>query len=221
MAVVGVGEVLVVPSFKGVQREIGKEIAGAGDSAPVKKAGSGIGAVLLKGAKLGLAGGAVVLGTALTKGFGRLQAIENARAKLTGLGHSAQAVEGIMANATAAVKGTAFGLGDAATAAAGLVAAGIKPGKDLEKTLTLVGDAASIAGVGFNDMSAIFQKAAASNKVQMDIINQLHDAGVPALQLIAQEMGVTAEEASKMASKGEVDFATFERAMTKGRGGGR
>src|SRR5690606_19734314 len=103
MAVVGVGEVVVVPSMKGFQKEVGKEVAGAGDSAPVKKSGSRIGQVLINGAKLGLAGGAVVLGTALTKGFGRLQAIENARAKLSGLGHDAGSVEKIMTNATAAV----------------------------------------------------------------------------------------------------------------------
>lgn len=219
MAVVGIGEIVVVPSMKGFQREVGKEVAGASNSDPVKKGGGAIGKVLVNSAKAGLAGGAVVLGTALTKGFGRLQAIENARAKLSGLGHDAGVVEGIMKNATDAVKGTAFGLGDAAGAAANLVAAGIKPGQELEKQLTLVGDAATIAGVGFGDMSSIFSKAASSNKVQMDIIGQLHDMGVPALQLIADEMGVTAEEASKMASDGAVDFATFSAAMEKGMGG--
>ena len=219
MAVVGIGEILVQPSMKDFQRDVGKEVAGLEGSAPVKKAGGKFGAALKGAAVAGIAGGAVAIGTALTRGFGRLKSIEQAQATLTGLGHSAQNVEKIMGNANAAVKGTAFGLGDAATAAASLVAAGIKPGQDLEKTLTLVGDAATIAGVEFNDMSAIFGKAAAGNKVQMDIIGQLHDAGVPALQLIATEMGVTAEEASKMASKGEVDFATFERAMTQGMGG--
>lgn len=222
MPVVGVGELLVKPSFSGSQKSIGSEFAGIAKGEG-KKAGGFMSNALSTALGFGIAkagaAGLKVLGAAFTKGFGRLQAIENARAKLLGLGHSAQTVEGIMKNATAAVKGTAFGLGDAATAAANLVASGIKPGQQLEKTLTLVGDAATIAGVGFNDMSAVFAKAAASNKVQMDIINQLHDMGVPALQLIANEMGVTAEEASKMASKGEVDFATFAAAMEKGMGG--
>src|SRR5690606_30566390 len=35
----------------------------------------------------------------------------------------------------------------------------------------------------------------------------------------ADQMGVTAEEASKMASAGKVDFETFQRAMEKGLGG--
>lgn len=219
MAVVGIGEILVTPSMKDFQRDVGSEVAGLEKSGPVKKAGGKFGKALQTAAKVGLAGGAVAIGTALTKGFGRLKSIEQAQATLTGLGHSAQSVELIMQNTNAAVKGTAFGLGDAATVAAQLVASGIKPGQDLQKTLTLVGDSATIAGVGIDQMGAIFAKAAASNKVQMDIIGQLHDAGVPALQLIAKEMGVTAEEASTMASKGEVDFATFEKAMTQGMGG--
>lgn len=219
MPVVGIAEVLVVPSFKGTQSKIGKEFAGIEDSQPVKKAGLGVGKALKVAAGAGLAGGAAFLGTAMTKGFGRLKAIEQAKATLVGLGNSAQDVELIMQNANAAVKGTAYGLGDAATVAAQMVAAGIKPGEDLQKTLTLVGDAATIAGTDIGQMGAVFQKAAASNKVQGDVIAQLHDAGIPALQLIAQEMGVTTEEASKMASSGAVDFATFQRAMEKGMGG--
>lgn len=222
MAVVGVHEILLKPSLSGGQRAIGKELDGM--AGPVgTRAGRAMGGAIGKALKVGataVAGGAVAgIGVALTKGFGRLRAIEQAQATLVGLGHSAQSVEQIMQNTNAAVKGTAFGLGDAATVAAQMVASGIKPGKELQNTLTLVGDAATIAGVGIGDMGSIFAKAAASNKVQMDIINQLHDAGVPALQLIATELGVTAEEASKMASAGKVDFATFEAAMTQGMGG--
>src|SRR5690606_619525 len=139
--------------------------------------------------------------------------------KLTGLGHSAKTVEKIMGNALSSVKGTAFGLDEASTVAASAVAAGIKPGQDLERVLKLVADAATIAGTDMGSMGAIFNKVAASNKVQMDVINQLHDAGVPALAALASEMGVTAEEASKMASRGEIDFATFSAAMESALGG--
>src|SRR5690606_11021516 len=130
VAVIGIAEIAVTPSFKGLQRETGKEISGLGDSAPVKKAGGRVGQALKGAAVAGLAGGAVAIGTALTRGFGRLKSIEQAQATLTGLGHSAQSVEKIMGNANAAVKGTAFGLGDAATAAAAAVASGVKPGQD-------------------------------------------------------------------------------------------
>lgn len=218
MPMVGAVGVAVRPSFKGVQREVGREFTGAGATAE-KSFSSRFGKAVKAGLFATGAAAAAGFGTALVKGFGRLTAIENAQASLRGLGHDAKSVETIMQNANAAVKGTAFGLDSAATVAAAAVAAGIKPGEDLQKMLTLVGDSATIAGVGIEEMGAIFNKAAASNKVQMDIINQLHDAGVPALALLADQMGVTAEEASKMASKGEIDFATFSKAMEEGMGG--
>lgn len=223
MPVVGVAEVLVRPSFKDFQSELGQMVDKATPQSGPASPGGKMASRIAKGLKIAgaatIAGAGAVLGTALTKGFGRLTAIENAQAKLTGLGHDAKTVEQIMQNATSAVKGTAFGLDEAATVAASAVAAGIQPGDELEKVLTLVGDAATIAGTDLGAMGAIFNKVAASNKLQMDSINQLHDAGVPALQLVADELGVTAEEASKMASEGKIDFDTFRRAMENGMGG--
>jgi len=212
----------LVPSTRGFAAETNKQIAPA-----MAKQGGQIGDGMLAGIGKSLKVGAVAvgalavggIGTALVKGFSRLGALDQATAKLSGLGHSAETVEGIMANALNSVKGTAFGMDEAASTAAGAVAAGIKPGADLERTLKAVADASTIAGTDMGSMGAIFNKVAASNKVQMDVINQLQDAGVPALALLADQMGVTAEEASKMASDGEIDFATFQAAMEEGMGG--
>lgn len=218
--------VTLMPSAKGFGKRTEAELSGdltrVGQSQG-KKMGGGMAATLGKSLKIGAVGAAAgagaLVGTALWKGMGRLTAIDDAKGKLTGLGHSAANVGKIMDNALASVKGTAFGLDEASSVAASAVAAGIKPGKDLTRNLKLVADASTIAGVGMGEMGAIFNKVAASNKVQMDVINQLHDAGVPALSLLAKQMGVTAEEASEMASKGKVDFATFQKAMDKGLGG--
>lgn len=152
-------------------------------------------------------------------GISRALNIEDAQAKLKGLGHDAETITTIMGNASASVKGTAFGLGDAATVAAGAVAAGIQPGKDLERVLSLTGDAATIAGKDLSEMGSIFNKVAASGKLQGDVIAQLQDAGVPILQFVAKEIGKTAAETSKLASEGKIDFATFTTAMEKGLGG--
>lgn len=223
MAVVGVAEVLVRPSFKSFQSEVGKAVDQATPESGPASPGSRMGKRIATGLKVAggaaITGAGVVLGTALTKGFGRLTAIENAQAKLTGLGHDAGTVEGIMRNATAAVKGTAFGLGDAATASAAAVAAGVQPGEELEGVLKLMGDAATIAGTDFTSMATIFNKVKASGKLQGDEILQLSEAGIPILQLLAQELGVTASEVSDMASEGEIDFETFRSAMEAGMGG--
>lgn len=218
--------VTIIPSAKGMGKGIESELGGIGETGG-KKASKGflggmggviggVGKVAL--GAVGIVGGAIA-GMAIAGGVSRALNIEDAQAKLSGLGHSAKAVEGIMNNASASVKGTAFGLGDAAAVAAGAVAAGVKPGQDLERTLKLMGDGATIAGSTMGEMGAIFNKVASSDMVQGDVLAQLGDRGIPILQLLGDEMGKSSAEVKKMASAGKIDFATFQNAMEKGMGG--
>jgi tape measure domain-containing protein len=159
------------------------------------------------------------IGVALTKGFSRLTAIDTAQAKLRGLGNDAGQVDAIMASASRSVKGTAFGLGEAATTAAAAVAAGIKPGQGLDQVLSTVANNASAAGTSMSDMGSIFTRAASqANGVQNDVIQQLADRGIPIYQALADQLGVTSGEVFKMASDGKIDFATFSAAAEKAAG---
>lgn len=225
MAELGVGYISIIPETSKITPGIAKALGSAEPAADKSgksmggKLASGMGTAL-KGAALGVgvAAGAAVA-TGLTKGMGRLTGIENAEAKLRGLGHSAGNVGNIMDDALVSVRGTAFGLEDAATVAASAVAAGIQPGQDLQRTLKLMGDSATIAGTDLSSMGSIINKVATSDMMQMDVANQLMDAGIPILQMVAAEMGVTADEARKLASEGSVSFATFQAALEKGVGG--
>ena len=222
--------VQIVPTTKGIKNNLAKQV-GAPVDAVGKKAGSSLGQKMGKWAKKSLkaaavggvaaAGAAIAsgFGIAMAKGFQRLNAIDQAEKKLQGLGHSAKAVEGIMRNALNSVKGTAFGLDEAANVSASLVASGIKPGKELEQTLKTVADSATIAGIGMEDMGAIFGKVAATGKLQGDELNQLSERGIPSLQLLSDHLGVTTQEVRDMVSKGQVDFQTFAAAMNAGMGG--
>lgn len=212
-------------STQGMQGQVRKELTGI--EADAQKTGqnmgsklsSGIGSVLKKTAVgVGVAGGAA-LAAGLARGVGRLNSLDQAESKLLGLGNSASDVGSIMENALNSVKGTSHGLDEAATIAASAVAAGIKPGQDLERTLKLTGDAAAIAGTDLQSMGSIINKVATSDMMQMDVANQLMDAGIPILQMVASEMGVTAEEARKMASEGKISFETFQNALEQGVGG--
>jgi tape measure domain-containing protein len=188
-----------------------------------KSAGSRLGGGVAKGVGViaaGVAGlTAVVGGLAITGGISRALNIEDAQAKLKGLGHSTDSVKAIMTNALASVKGTAFGMGDAASVAASAVAAGVKPGQDLERTLKLVADASTIAGTDMGEMGLIFNKVATTNKVQGEVIQQLGERGIPIIQLLAKELGLTAEQTVKLASDGKINFDTFRNAMEAGMGG--
>lgn len=196
------------------------------DSTLEKRGGSlggslmkGIGGAAVIGAAAVAAGTVATLGVALTKGFARLNSLDQATAKLEGLGHSAESVQAIMDDSLAAVKGTAFGMDEAAATAASAVAAGVKPGADLQRTLSLVADASTIAGTSMGDMGAIFNKVAGTGKIQGEVIAQLGERGIPILQLLADEMGVSADQVQDMAARGEIDFARFQNAMEAGMGG--
>lgn len=204
--------------------ELGKAM---GSSVEKQLTSSSVGARLTTGLQKAMKTGALSVGTAvggtiatgIAKGMGRLNAIEGAQAKLSGLGNNAATVAAVMDNALAAVKGTAHGMGEAASTAASMVAAGIKPGQELEQVLKTVADTASIAGRQMDDVGLIFGSIAARGKLQGDDMLQLMSSGIPVLQLLAKQTGKTSAEISDMVSKGEIDFATFEKAMRAGVGG--
>ncbi len=209
----------------GVTRDVSKALGQAVPSA--EGAGRAIGDRLVSSAQKVVKGGAVAIGgvlaagvtTALVKGVKRLDAIDVARKKLTGLGNDADTVETIMQNALKSVKGTSFGLGDAATVAAQAVAAGIKPGKDLEGVLGTVANTAAAAGTGLGEMGSIFSKAMSqANGIQNDVLSQLADKGIPIYAALGKQLGVTAGEVFKLASDGKINFDQFAAAATAAAG---
>lgn len=224
-AELGVAYLSLAISSKGVGKDVraalGDIETGADQSG--KKAGGLLGGGLKKGLGLGIkavAGiGLAVAGLAAKGGVSRALAIEGAQKKLEGLGHSSKSITAIMENALASVKGTAFGLGDAATVAASLTASGVKSGKQLEGVLKTVADTAQISGRSLTDIGAIFGSVAARGKLQGDDMLQLMSSGVPVLQFLAKQTGKTTAEVSKMVSQGKIDFATFAAAMQAGLGG--
>lgn len=181
-------------------------------------------ATKVAGTIAGITGAATAAATGVAsifafKGWNRLVQIDSAQKKLEGLGHSAEEVQLIMQNANTAVLGTAYGLGEAATVAASAVAAGVKPGEELESTLKTIGDTATIAGATFAETGAIFNSVMARGKLQGDDMLQLTMRGVPVLQALADHLQVTQEEVSAMVSGGVIDFKTFREALDNYLGG--
>ncbi|KFI92432.1 tape measure domain-containing protein [Bifidobacterium saguini DSM 23967] len=223
---IGTVYVQVVPSGKDFGKTLEGDITGSVDNA-ARKSGTNLTGTLGKAfgtiGKLGL--GAIgtitggIAGLAAKGGFERALNIENAQAKLKGLGHDSASVAKIMNNALASVKGTAFGLGDAATVAASLSAAGVESGEQLTKVLKTVADTAQISGRELTDIGTIFGSVAARGKLQGDDMLQLMSSGVPVLQMLAKHLNTTAEDVSDLVTKGKIDFQTFADAMQEGLGG--
>ncbi|MFP7706361.1 tape measure protein [Trueperella sp. LYQ141] len=222
--------VQIIPSMRGAERRIMADLGGITSTAGSKigsMLGMGIGQKAVSHAKSLIVGGmasvagasTAIIGTALTKGFNRLKKFEQAEQGLKGMKLSAEEIDLTMKNAEAAVKGTAFGLDSAATAAKNLVTANVKPGQELERVLRLIGDSAAQAGVDFDRMSLIWSKIYSNQKMQGDEAMQLMEAGIPIYQMVAKQMGITAEEARKMGEAGQISADMFADAIEAGFGG--
>ena len=223
---IGVVYVHVEPSGKGfgksIEGDIGDAVSKAsrkGSNTLISKIGGAFGKIgkVGTGAIATIAGGITAL--AAKGGFTRALNIENAQAKLKGLGHDSASVTEIMNDALASVKGTAFGFGDAATVAASLSASGIKEGDQLTKVLKTVADTAQISGRSLTDIGTIFGSVAARGKLQGDDMLQLMSSGIPVLQMLGKHLNKTSAEVSDMVSDGKIDFQTFADAMQEGLGG--
>ena len=196
-----------VDNFANKFDSIGKKISSVGDG------------LTSKITKPALAAGTALAGITVAKGWNRLTGIDDARAKLQGLGHDAQTIETIMDSALTSVKGTSFGLDEAATTAANAVAAGIQPGQELTKYLSMTADAAAIAGTSMSEMGSIINKVQTGQTVYTEDLEQLADRGLPVYQWIAEEAGVAASEVKQLASDGAISSQMLYSAIEKNIGG--
>ena len=214
--VVGRVGLLVEPTFRGAQRKV-RDGLGVPLAKEGPKQGRNLGDMIVSGTTRvfkwgGVAVGAA-LGTAITKGFGRIRAMEDATAKIEGLGYSAKEVDQIMSDVQGALDGTMFLYSEGADVAAGALAAGVQEGEELEKYLRLTADAATQANIPFGDMGHMMNKVSSSGKLTGDVLMQLEQNGVYVGAAIADSLGVTQEEFRKMVSAGEVSADVFMEVM--------
>lgn len=197
-----------------------------GDDADFQRAVKGLGASVDKGLRnaskvggvvAGIAG--LIAGIAIKGGIERALSIENARAKLKGLGYDLATIEKVTESAINSVTDTAFTLDEAMGTAVIAMAAGIKEGKELEGYLRATADAAAHAQVPFEEMGHIFNKVQSIGRLTGESVNELEHRAIPIIQWLADSYGVSAEEMRKMVSRGEVDAGRFRRAIEENIGG--
>jgi tape measure domain-containing protein len=215
--------VALLPTFKGgaaaIEKALGqRNLAQAGSRAGTTYGSSFISSVssVVGVRSLGIA---ATLGTTLFAGFNRFSAIDNAKAKLTSFGYTAEQVTGVLASANDAVLGTAYNLGDAATSAASSLAAGVQQGAELNRYLGLVVDAAAATNASLGDISLVFNQITAAGRLYTQDANQLVQRGIPVWKLLADQYGVTATELRSMVEQGQVDSKTFFDVIEKYIGG--
>jgi len=216
------GYISVSPNMSGFFKQINAEMnssqmanAGAiGGKTIGGKFVSGVGGAAKKVAKVGLASLAAMGAGMSVKTFGggmsRALALDSANLKIKALGLN---VDKVKESALTAVKGTAFGLDAAFTAAGTLGASGIKEGTEMTKALQSAAGAAALSGISMEHMATMYGKASIAGKVHNDILNQLAENGVNATGALAKEMGVAESQIFELAKGGEISFETFSNAM--------
>jgi phage-related protein len=201
--------------------QMGRDLMSVANTA--EKAGVRIGAGIQSGTATAVAAVGGVLtavgSLAIGGGVNRLLKIEDAKAKLLGLGNAAEDVQQMMADANVAVTGTAYGLDEAATVAAMAAGSGIKPGKEMADYLTLVADAATIAGTDLAEMGDIMGDVTMAGTVTNTALNRFAIRGVGAQAMLAKALGKTTTEIETMVSKGEISAAQFYAVLNEGLGG--
>ena len=143
-------------------------------------------------------------------GWARAMNIEQAKFQFEGLGID---VETAMKSASDAVQDTAYSLDAAAKVAGMLGTSGMKAGDEMTKALTAVSGVAAQTMGSYEDIGNIFTDIAAAGKVTGDSLTRLAYRGLNAKQVLADALGTTTAEVTKMASKGKISFKQFYDAM--------
>lgn len=150
------------------------------------------------------------VGQVLSGGKQRSLAIEQAKFQFEGLG---QDVEKSMQSALDAVRGTAYGLDEAATVAASFGASGIAAGDDMTQALRGVAGVAALTGTSFGEMGSIFQDVAGAGKLTGAHLFSFASRGINMAANLSKEFGVTEEAVREMATNGEISFEKFASAV--------
>lgn len=155
--------------------------------------------------------GSAIKDLVISGGMDRALNIQNAQTKIQALGYD---VDKVVSSVDEAVTDTAFSMDEAMNVASGALASGVKEGEQLTGVLKTIEGASTLTGRSMEDMGAIWNKVSANGKVTAQELNQLADAGVPALQWLSDSYGKSTEEMQKMVSAGKVSFDDFERVMS-------
>lgn len=139
----------------------------------------------------------------------RALAIEQAKFQFRGLGMD---VDATMAAALAAVKGTAFGLDEAASAAANFGASGVSL-ESIAVALKGISGVAALSGSQYADIADVFSKVAGQGRLMGDDLNRLAARGVNAAATLGKALGKTEAEVRDMVGKGQISFDLFSSAM--------
>lgn len=167
-------------------------------------------AIVATGAVAGMFGGL---------GAKRLIGLDNAKAKLEGMGYSTEEVGAITEDVTKAVEGGMTTMAEGVDIAAGAMGAGVEEGKELQRYIKLVGDAAIAGQAPVGEMAQVFNRIQGQGKLMRNELDMIEYRMPGFTSSMVESMGVSRDEFEEMVSSGEVTSEQFLDAMEKYSGG--
>ncbi|MGW7977584.1 phage tail tape measure protein [Staphylococcus xylosus] len=193
---------------------VGESMSGVGQKA--QDMGSSLTSSITKPA---LIAGTAMAGITAKLGFDRLVGLDSAKAKLEGLGYSTKEVGSITDQVAKAIQGGMTTMAEGTDVAAGALAAGVKEGKELQKYIKLVGDAAVGSNRPVSEMAMIFNRVQGQGKLMTEELNMVEE-GMPGFSnAMAKHLGVSYDAFRKMVTEGEVSSKDFLTVMDDFAGG--
>ena len=169
--------------------------------------------------KPALVAGTAMAGITAKLGFDRLVGLDTAKAKLEGLGYSTKEVGSITDQVSKAIEGGMTTMAEGTDVAAGALAAGVKEGKELERYIKLVGDAAVGSNRPVSEMAMIFNRVQGQGKLMTQELNMVEE-GMPGFSnAMAKHLGVSYDAFREMVTNGEVSSKEFLEVMDDFAGG--
>lgn len=137
---------------------------------------------------------------------------ENAVTAFTTMLGSGEKAQALLKDLQGFAASTPFEFPEIATAAKSLLAFGVGA-EDMTVTLQRVGDISSGIGAPIGEIAELYGKAKVQGRLFGEDINQLTGRGIPIIQELAKQFGVSESEVKKLVEQGKVGFPNLEQAF--------
>lgn len=215
------GGLSLIPGFNSIRSAAGSALGSIKSGA--ENAGHGFGSMTksIFGAQLAMSALSKAMnmitgqsGAAIT----RVDSINQAKKSITTLTGSAKEAGKVMDAVTDKITGTPIALDQVTGATKGLVASGMDM-KQIPDVIQAVGDAAFGVGQGtesIDQLSNAFKAMQASGTLQLEDLNRVVDANVPAIKILANQYGKSVPEMKKAISDGSIKSEDAIKKLTTG-----
>lgn len=154
----------------------------------------------------------------LDKAMARLDTMDQFNRVMSTMTGSADITADALNTITEAVAGTAYGLDAGAKAVQAFVSSGMTIGNATD-TFEIWADAVSFYTQGTNaeleTVTSALQKMGTKGTVSMEHLQMLLEAGIPAIELYADAVGISTSEVTDQMGKGELKTSDFIKAMNQ------